>query len=138
MKQGFSLVELLIAATIITLLAGIGITSFSTLSKQSRDSRRKADLENLRSALELYRSDKDYYPQGLDDLVTDNYLAKKTLNDPKATQAYAYCPNANPATNYALYAALEDGSGAINMSPCTASCGTNLSCNYKLTPLGEE
>jgi len=135
MRNGFTLVELLVAATIIALLAGIGVTSFSALTKQSRDSRRKADLENLRSALELYRSDNDYYPPDLDTLVTDNYLGK-LLSDPKSDRQYAYCPENNPATNYSLYAALEDGTAAVNMGTCLETC--TESCNYKLTPLGEE
>jgi len=135
MKRGFTLVELLVSATIIALLAGIGVASFSALSKQSRDSRRKADLENLRSALELYRSDNDYYPADLATLVTDGYLGK-ALADPKADRQYAYCPSGAPVTNYALYAALEDGTAPISMGTCLETCTED--CNYKLTPLGEE
>jgi general secretion pathway protein G len=136
-KAGFSLVELLIAATIIALLAGIGVTSYSALTTQSRNSRRKADLENLRSALELYRADNDYYPADLSTLESDNYLTK-LLDDPKSGRDYAYCPTetAPDFSGYSLYASLEGETGTVTPS-CSESCG-DTDCNYELTPLGEE
>lgn len=137
MKRGFTLVELLIVATIIALLSGIGIASYSSLSKQSRNSRRKADLENIRSALEFYRSDNSYYPVDLNTLDTAGYL-NSVPDDPKSDQDYVYCPveSGGNNVNYNLYAALEDGSVTV-VTSCVADCGT-LDCNYTLTPLGEE
>jgi general secretion pathway protein G len=135
-KAGFSLVELLIAATIIALLAGIGVTSYSALTIQSRNSRRKADLENLRSALELYRADNDYYPEELSTLESENYLTK-LMDDPKSGRNYVYCPTGEDLnfTDYSLYASLEGEGDTI--SSCEGDCG-DTACNYQLTPLGEE
>ena len=124
-------------ATIIGLLATIGITSYNSLSKQSRDAKRKGDLQNIRSALEFYRSDNDYYPAALATLVPSSYL-KSVPDDPKATpQSYVYCPTPGSGnrTNYDLCAYTES-EAAGTLCGC-GSCGTN-GCNYKLTPLGEE
>lgn len=55
-KRAFTLLELLITIGIIALLVTGGIVSYSTLSKNGRDARRKADVEQLRSALEMYKS----------------------------------------------------------------------------------
>lgn len=56
-KKGFSLIELLIVIAIIAILSGVGLASFSGTQKRGRDARRQADLESVRSALELYRAD---------------------------------------------------------------------------------
>lgn len=57
MKQGFSLLELLLVVGIITVVVAAGVTRFTDAQRKSRDARRQADLEAVRSALELYRSD---------------------------------------------------------------------------------
>lgn len=61
-KVGFTLMEVLIAVTIIAILSVIGIVSYSSINKRSRDAKRKSDLEQVRSALEMYRSDHGVYP----------------------------------------------------------------------------
>jgi len=62
--KGFTLIEILVVATIIGLLASGAIVSYQQLSKQSRDAKRKTDLEQVRAALEMYRSNEDTYPVG--------------------------------------------------------------------------
>lgn len=60
---GFTLVEMVI---VIGLLAMISAAVVSVIGsgpkKYARDSRKKADLESIRSALEMYRNDRGYYP----------------------------------------------------------------------------
>jgi len=61
-SKGFSLVELLVVATIVGLLAAAGMVSYTTANRASRDAKRKADLEKVRAALELYRIEEGCYP----------------------------------------------------------------------------
>jgi general secretion pathway protein G len=61
-RQGFTLLELLVTATLIAVLTVIGIVSYNSVNKRSRDVKRKSDLEQIRSALEMYRTDNGYYP----------------------------------------------------------------------------
>lgn len=61
---GFTLVELLIAISIIGLLTAVGASNYLTTLKKGRDGKRKADLQEIRGALEMYRSDKGSYPPG--------------------------------------------------------------------------
>jgi prepilin-type N-terminal cleavage/methylation domain-containing protein len=65
-KKGFTLIELTVSIAIIGILAGVVLSLINpiTLQKKSRDSRRKADLEAIRQALELYRADNKEYPTG--------------------------------------------------------------------------
>lgn len=64
MKQskGFTLIEVLVASTIIIVLMSVGLASYSRVNMRSRDAKRKSDIEQIRSALEIYRTDNGSYP----------------------------------------------------------------------------
>lgn len=95
--QGFTLIEILVAATIIAVLTAIGLVSFSIANRNARDAKRKADLEQVRAALEIFRSDNTSYPVGT---VTGNlsqvaglstYMTSATVSDPKDPDSqYSY------------------------------------------------
>ena len=72
--NGFTLIEILVVATIISLLAAAASVAYSQLSKQSRDARRKTDLEQVRAALEMYRSNNDDYPVNLSSLTAPIHI----------------------------------------------------------------
>lgn len=61
-KRGFTLIELMIAISIIAIIAAVGITSFSQSQKLARDSRRKQDLRSIAVALELYYQKYAHFP----------------------------------------------------------------------------
>lgn len=61
-RSGFTLVELLVVITILAILSVIGITAFSGVQKNARDSRRKGDLRSIKIALELYKQTNGRYP----------------------------------------------------------------------------
>jgi len=59
---GFTLIELLVVISVIGILASIALVSFGPAQKQARDTQRKSDLKQIRTALELYYNDYGYYP----------------------------------------------------------------------------
>lgn len=139
-KKGFSLIEILVVATIIGLLAAGAAVSYSQFAKQSRDARRKADLEQIRAALEMYRSNSttSIYPDitidcsstgGItDDSIPATYLSK-IPRDPKCpTTSYFY---SQTGSNYTIGAYLE----STGDSSCQAGCGDY--CNYCLDAYGQ-
>jgi prepilin-type N-terminal cleavage/methylation domain-containing protein len=71
-KKGFTLVELLIVAMLISILAGVVITVIQpgVLYSKARDGRRKGDLKIIQTALEQYFSANRSYPVSSWILVT--------------------------------------------------------------------
>ncbi|MEK7504509.1 MAG: type II secretion system protein [Patescibacteria group bacterium] len=109
MKKAFTLIELLVALSIMALIMGLSLTAFDSTKKSARDGRRKADIESIRSALEIYRSDNSVYPANLN-LLTPSYVTT-IPTDPVATQSYVYSCTP-PCYSYTLCATLEQVSGA--------------------------
>lgn len=62
MKRGFTLIEILISISIIAVLTALGIVSYVSINKNARDAKRRGDIEQIRTALEFYRTDNGYYP----------------------------------------------------------------------------
>ncbi|MBW8002120.1 MAG: prepilin-type N-terminal cleavage/methylation domain-containing protein [Planctomycetes bacterium] len=54
-RSGFTLVEILIVVVILGILAAIVIPQFSDASSQAKDSSLRADLQTIRSQIELYK-----------------------------------------------------------------------------------
>ena len=132
MKKGFTLIELLVVVTIIALLTAIGMVTYASAQRRSRDGKRKADLETIRSALEMYRVDNvdgEYPDTNYSGLSTalSGYINVMPL-DPK-TYNYEYDSGA-PFTTYCLCAYLESGLGSTPCS-CSGNCGSTA-CNYSV------
>lgn len=66
MRQGFTLVELLVVMAILAILAGVGFGQYHTSQQKARDAQRKADLSNIARALEMYYNDHRSYPLSVD------------------------------------------------------------------------
>ena len=126
--NGFTLIELLVVMMIVAALAGMSLFSFQGARKQGRDAKRKADLEVIRSALELYKADCNRYPpssgggvpsplNGSGCGLSANVYLQSVPKDPSTNTNYTY---ALSGTNrYTITATLED---------CTGS-----GCNYQVT-----
>lgn len=152
---GFTLIELSIVVALIGMLSVAGGASYVGALRSSRDARRKSDLTQIKSALELYRADNSKYPVSLTDLS----LPKKYINVPKdpinqSDYAYISCidstcdttatPPTSPCTAtslcplYKLGAKLEsDSATCIDKSVCNNPAGVASVCTYCLDPYGE-
>jgi len=129
---GFTLIELLVAMTIVAVLMGIALVSYQGAKKSARDGKRKADLEQIRSALEMCRTDTGSYPDTIYNDISCGTPAKTYLSgtpkDPSTGSNYYYLGSAN---SYTLCAYLE--TGGLEGSCGAASCGVGKTCNYKVT-----
>lgn len=101
---GFSLVELMIVVSIMAVLAVIALTIYTDAQKTSRDSRRKADLTAVASALEASASATlGQYPA-----VADTMFVGGIPQDP-GTLTYTF-PTVAAAT-FTICAQLEKATG---------------------------
>jgi type II secretion system protein G len=134
-KHGFTLVELLITVSIIAILIAIGIASYTTINRQSRDTKRRSDMEQIRSALEMYRADNGWYPAAgsgswtlatnlESDLVTAYILAIPA--DPKSTQYYMYRATTSNNGHYYGYCL----GGTLESEDPTDSCTPDTGQNF--------
>ena len=119
-KTGFTLIELLVASTIMIILVAVGMVSFSNAGKSARDAKRKSDLEMIRQALVLYRSDSGSYISGssyttlVAELIEQGYLSSPQPTDPKDGQECEDCDTktygygySGTATTFTLETTLE-------------------------------
>lgn len=63
-RRGFTLIELLIVLSIVSLLSTVILASLSTARRSARDAQRISELRSMQTALELYYSDYQRYPDG--------------------------------------------------------------------------
>jgi general secretion pathway protein G len=146
-RGGFTLMELLVTIAIIGILSAISLFALVGARVSARDARRKSDMESIRSALELYRSDCNQYPSTFPSvgqpLVSTNppcptanirYL-EKIPGDPLVSTSYRYTRLSN--TRYVLCARLEEAPvpafSAADLALCGGSCPNvagGSTCNY--------
>ncbi|GIW63089.1 MAG: hypothetical protein KatS3mg090_0915 [Patescibacteria group bacterium] len=145
-SYGFTLIEILATIVIIGILATIAYVNYNNSILRSRDERRKLDLETIRTALEMYKANNDYYPNNLDTLITPRpspylqQIPKDPSDSTGTTYKYGYnplpagCTTTNNCTDYTIGAIQE-----ILNSTCTTSvsCGT-VNCQYCLGPNGKK
>ena len=119
--KGFTLLELLVVISIIGVLAGVVLVSFTGSQKQARNAIRKSDLKQYQTLLAEFASkNKGFYPQHtvkveITDLCNDIGL-DTCINDPRnQTRTYRYItsdgsspPGSATATEYAVWIKLED------------------------------
>ena len=131
-NAGFTLIELLVVATIIALLTTIAVVSFTSTNQRARNGKRKADMEQTRAALELYKSDDSAgagkYPAGnsytnmTSTLNAANYLSAPLPTDPKNAAPYVYIYSAAASqTSYCICADLE---GVNQGNSADTTCGS--------------
>ena len=101
-RRGFTMIELLVVATIMILLTTIGLISYQSTMRKARNGRRAADIETVRSALVMYRSDHTTYPVTgvFSTMLTTviDYLSTTTIVDPKNAAPYVYTYTSAGAT----------------------------------------
>ena len=84
-EHGFTLVELLVVAVILTILASIVVPQFTTSTDDARNAALDATLARMRSAVDLYQSQHGEYPA-----VNDvNGAAILALPSPLALPAFS-------------------------------------------------
>jgi general secretion pathway protein G len=96
---GFTLVELLIVISLISILAAMGLVQYKNSVTSTKESVLRTDLFRMRDAIDQYYADKGKYPSALDSLVSEGYM-RKIPEDPitKSSDSWTTVP-AEPDPN---------------------------------------
>lgn len=140
--KGFTLIELLVVISIIGLLLGLSVFGLQGARLSARDAKRKTDLEQIRSGLEMYKADCNSYPlaitggsplmgaAGIAGCSGNTYILSVPIDPLSPSRAYAY---SSPGTVYSLCAALEQAPSAMGPGPACGDCKASTGCNYRVT-----
>lgn len=141
---GFSLIELLVVTTLIAVLTAAVIVSFRQANHNARDSKRKADIQEIRGVLENYRLENGAYPDAENETINGevsndgtflenvpaNYTSRSyadPVND--ETYYYRYTIRDLPGCRYQLVVKMETGNG----QSCAACQDPSIDSTYYCT-----
>lgn len=152
-RSAFTLIELLIVMIIIASLALLLIGNFMSSLAKGRDSKRKADVNQLRQAVEMYYEDKRTYPlqnnatmiksgtsyinKGKTFIENSKTYVGRLPEDPNSTYEYAYTTDAS-GSYFRFFTCIENkndkGEGVSQKgfegSQICGSCGV---CKYTIS-----
>jgi prepilin-type N-terminal cleavage/methylation domain-containing protein len=146
-KKAFSLIELLVVVSIIAVLMAVGSVGYQSIIKSGRNARRQADVQQIRTALESYKSDTGAYPANpvgscatttccqLSGLVP-SYLAAYPSDPSIPSSNYCYI---GAGSTYSICYRLENGLTASANSACNTlhsnnRCGGGACNTYASNP----
>jgi len=116
-KKGFTLIELLVVIAVIGMLSSIVLVSLGPAREKARDARRKADIRQITTAMQMCYDDSacgatEAYltAAGPGVPAIGTYLANAPT-DPQEANPYIWKDNTADAQTYCVYATLEQGTG---------------------------
>lgn len=122
-SRGFTFVELMVVIAIAAIMFSVATVSFTGITKNSRDARRKSDMESIRQALELCRSYTGTYPAN--------------INGPTLTcggQTYMQSIPVDPKDNATPYTYVSTGTTyTLSTTKMENITGCPPNCTYSIT-----
>lgn len=127
-KNGFTLIEILVAIAIISILATVLLANYQGIRARARDSQRKKELDEIKTALRLFYNDNQVYPIDNEGKITcdtsspvtttinwgDTFICSGTTymselpQDPLAGNNPYYYIDTDSGDGFEIYACLEN------------------------------
>jgi general secretion pathway protein G len=101
-NRGFTLIELMIVMTVISILMSVAVPMYSKALTRSKETILRQNLTTMRTVIDEYTYDKGKAPQTLDDLVQAGYLRKIPIDPISGSQEWRTI--------------MEDASNSVNQS----------------------
>ena len=111
-SKGFTLIEIMIAISIVALFTVVPVLLYNNTLKKARDDKRRADLGKVGIALESYKTENGEYPPNLEDLVTQGFIEEVPEDPREGTTTGSFIFDYVYATDgitYTISALMEDG-----------------------------
>lgn len=127
--KGFTLIELLIVITIIGVLAALITTNLSDARARARDSQKKQNFQQLKTALRLYYNDNQAYPADGGDPYSTLTLNSQYI---QSIPSFRYYEQLDDGNGFIIVVTLENPSDpdiAASQLTCPASLATSLTYN---------
>ena len=142
-KKGFTLIELLVVIAMIAVLASATLVILGPARKKSRDAKRRADLKQINTAMELCYNETscaggNQYPvpsSGPNTLSAIGTIIVAVPHDPLNTSPYQYTWTAGTTYYYCLYTKAES---LTDTWFCASSKGVFLKELASYTPINTD
>ncbi len=132
-NRGFTLIELLIVIAIFALIANVTMVSLNKAKRESRDAKRVANINQLRSALHLYSTENLSYPNDNNGnpiaIGTDNHVV---LDD------NGWSNGVSPTSPIFMYSVPRDPSMVTSQSSTLCTSSSSDVCDYSYTLNGND
>ena len=118
-RSGFTLLEVLIVIAIIGILVSMGVVSYSSAQRKTRNSKRRGDVKAIQTAWEQYYADNSSaYPATC--TISATYMPSGLPTDPKPPAVYA---GTCTASTYCFCGLLESETGNASNASCGYGAG---------------
>jgi len=115
LSRGFTLVELLVVIAIIGILATLLLLQLGVARQRARDVKRIADVNQLRTSVELYYDDNGSYPADITITELSKYMVRVPTDPLVAATTYGYKTKTAAKLQYQVWTELEQKAlGALN------------------------
>lgn len=122
-KPGFTLIELLVVISIIGVLTGLIVNNLADARARARDSNRKSELRELKTALRLYYNDHQSYPADQASIGTagGTFNDNETIYMKQLPQEFTYTVDPENTDAFFLKVTLENASDS-DLTTSQARC----------------
>jgi prepilin-type N-terminal cleavage/methylation domain-containing protein len=121
-SKGFTLIELLVSITIIAVVLAVAMPNLLGMRQRARDAKRKAELNEVKKALQLYFTDFNRYPSA--NMMSPNIMGCGTAGT-------LLCPQ-GCANEFAAGGSSWCSDATVYMKRFPRMSGTNYGWNYMM------